>query len=128
MDEDFSAVGSRQLLEQLLRFFQVGGVKALGEPAIDGREEVASLGEAAPVAVKPGEVCGRAQFERAGLLALGDRQQLFEQFLRVGRHSRSAFNDQCVRPQAQELCFKYPLTGPLGRRQTLADDSRAGIS
>jgi len=33
--------GSRQFVKQHLRFFQVGGVEPLGEPAIDRREKVA---------------------------------------------------------------------------------------
>ena len=33
------AAGSRQLIQQPLHFFQVGGVEALGEPAVEGREQ-----------------------------------------------------------------------------------------
>ena len=32
---------SRQLIEQRLRFFQIGGVEALGEPAVNGCQEIA---------------------------------------------------------------------------------------
>jgi len=35
---------SRQLIQQRLRFLQIGGVEPLGEPAVDGGEEVAGLG------------------------------------------------------------------------------------
>jgi len=70
--------GSRQLFEQPLRFFQVGGVEALGEPAVDGREEVAGLGAAALVAAKPSEAHGGAQFPELSLLFLGDAQRLAE--------------------------------------------------
>ena len=31
--------GSRQLIEQPLRFFQIGGVEALAEPTVDGGEQ-----------------------------------------------------------------------------------------
>ena len=55
--------GSRQLVEQPLCFFQVLGVEALGEPAVDGREQVAGVCAAALVAMKPGQVRGSAQFE-----------------------------------------------------------------
>jgi len=37
-------VNSRQLFEQRLRLFQIGGVEPFGEPAVDGGEEVAGLG------------------------------------------------------------------------------------
>ena len=46
-----------------LCFFQVLGVEALGEPAVDGREQVAGVCAAALVAMKPGQVRGSAQFE-----------------------------------------------------------------
>jgi hypothetical protein len=36
--------GSCQLDEQALRFFQIGGVEALGEPAVDWREQVTRFG------------------------------------------------------------------------------------
>jgi hypothetical protein len=39
--------GSRQLVEQRLCLLQIGGIKALDEPAVDRREEVAPLGAAA---------------------------------------------------------------------------------
>ena len=32
--------GSRQLVKQPLRFFQIGGVETLGERAVDGREQL----------------------------------------------------------------------------------------
>ena len=35
---------SRQLIEQPLRCFQIGGAEALGEPAVNGREQLARLG------------------------------------------------------------------------------------
>ena len=57
---DRPAAGSRQLVEQRLGFFQVGGVEALGKPVVDRREEVAGVGKAALVAVEPGQVCGSA--------------------------------------------------------------------
>ena len=41
---------SRQLIEQGLRLFQVGGVEALGEPAVDRREEIAGFGPTALLA------------------------------------------------------------------------------
>ena len=49
-----SEEGSPQLLQQRLRLFQIGRVKALGEPAADGREEIAGFGVAALVATEAG--------------------------------------------------------------------------
>jgi len=37
----------RQLVQQRLSLFQIGGVEALSEPAVDRREEVAGFGTAA---------------------------------------------------------------------------------
>ena len=45
---DRPAAGSRQLVEQPLRFFKVGGVEALGEPVVDGCEQVTRLAQPAP--------------------------------------------------------------------------------
>ncbi len=43
---------SRQLIEQRLRFLQVGGVEPLGEPAVDRGEQLAGLTLPAPQAVE----------------------------------------------------------------------------
>ena len=45
--------GSRQLIEQPLCFFQIGGVEALGEPTVDGGEQIMSLGPPALLAPQP---------------------------------------------------------------------------
>jgi hypothetical protein len=54
---------SRQLVEQRLRFFQIGGVEALGEPAINRGEQIAGLGAPALVAPQPREACRGTQFK-----------------------------------------------------------------
>jgi hypothetical protein len=68
--------GSRQLVEQRLRLFEVGGVEAFGEPAVDGCQKVAGLGETALLAAESGEARGGAQFPELGLLLLSDVQGL----------------------------------------------------
>ena len=73
--------GSRQFVEQRLRLFQIGGVEALGEPAVDRREEVAGFGVAALVAAEPGEARGGAQFPELCPLLRRDGQGLAIQFL-----------------------------------------------
>src|SRR6516165_9163115 len=77
-------VGSRQLVEQPLRFFQVGGVEALGEPAVDGRQQLARLALPALLPPQPGEARGRAQFVAACALLAGDRQGGAERLLGLG--------------------------------------------
>jgi hypothetical protein len=59
--------GSRQLIEQRLRFFEILCVEAFGEPAVDREEEVAGFRVAALVAAEPGEARGGAQFPELGL-------------------------------------------------------------
>ena len=63
-----------QLVEQRLCVFEVGGVEAFGEPAVDRREQVERFGAATPVAAEPGEARGGAQFPEFGLLLSGNAQ------------------------------------------------------
>src|SRR6516165_8945465 len=44
---DMRTAGSRQLIEQPTRFFQIGGIETFGEPAVDRREQVTGFGAAA---------------------------------------------------------------------------------
>ena len=57
-----------QFVEQRLCVFEVGGIEAFGEPAVDGREQIAGCGTAALVAAEPSETRGGAQFPELGLL------------------------------------------------------------
>ena len=70
-----------EFVQQPLRFFQVGGVEALGKPAVEGREQVARLGPAALLAPQPGEACGGAQFVAPRALLAGDREGGAERLL-----------------------------------------------
>ena len=72
---------SSQFVEQRFCLFEVGGVEAFGEPAVDRREQVAGLGAAALLAAQPGEAHGGAQFPKLGLLLLSDAQGFAIQFL-----------------------------------------------
>src|SRR5580700_1913139 len=49
---------SRQFGEQRLRLFQIGGIEALGEPAVDRGKEIAGFGAPALLAPQPGEIAG----------------------------------------------------------------------
>src|SRR5262249_4247170 len=72
---------SREPVEQRLCLFQVGGVEAFGEPAVDRREKIAGFGAAALVAAEPGEAWGAAQFPELGPLLRGNAQGYAIQFL-----------------------------------------------
>src|SRR6202035_1457538 len=76
--------GSRQLVEQPLGVFQVGGVEAFGERAVDGREQVARLALPALLAPQPGEARRSAQFVAPSALLAGDRQGGAERVLGLG--------------------------------------------
>ena len=65
---DMPTAGSRQLIEQPLCFFQIGGVEALGEPTVDGGEQIMSLGPPALLAPQPSEARRRAQLIGLGTL------------------------------------------------------------
>jgi hypothetical protein len=64
--------GSRQFVEQRLRFFQVGGAETLSKPAVDRCEKIAGFGAPGLLAPQPGEACGGAQFPELGPLLRGD--------------------------------------------------------
>src|ERR1700732_4769012 len=72
---------SAQLAEQFLRLLQIGGIEALGKPAVDRREKIAGFSAAALVAAEPGEARGGAQFPQLGPLLLGDAQGFAIQLL-----------------------------------------------
>jgi hypothetical protein len=82
------ALSCCQLVEQGLCLFQIERVEAVGEPAIDGREEIAGFGALALVAPETGEAGARLQLEGLRLLTSGDRERLHERAFRrrgVGR-------------------------------------------
>ena len=67
---------SGQLFEQRLGLLQVGGVKALGEPAVALSEQLAGfLGLALPLP-QPSSAHYRPQLSRLRVLAAGQRERL----------------------------------------------------
>ena len=54
--------GSRQFVEQHLCVLQIGGVEALGEPAVNGRQQLARFGPPALFGPQLGDARRNAQF------------------------------------------------------------------
>ena len=61
--------GSRQFVEQHLCVLQIGGVEALGEPAVNGRQQLARFGPPALFGSQLGEARRSAQFPLAAASA-----------------------------------------------------------
>ena len=60
--------GSCQFVEKRLSLFQIDGVEALVEPAVNGRQEISGCCSPALFAPQPGEARRGTQFERSCLL------------------------------------------------------------
>jgi hypothetical protein len=74
-----------QLLDQYRRFLQVCGVKALGEPAVDRRQQVVSFLALTLLVPQACQAHGGSQLQRSGLLTASDREGLVEAAFRLGR-------------------------------------------
>ena len=110
---------SRQLVEQRFSVLEIGGVEALGEPAIDRRDEVARVGSLAPVAPKPSQVKRGFQLERLGALLAGDHQRPLEAGFSLGgpikRQRQHAL-------QAMQIGIAPVLARPPGQLDRLVED------
>src|SRR5262245_46350478 len=62
---------SCQLFQQRLRLLEIGGVKPLGEPTVDWRQQRVGLGALALLLPQAAQTRGGAQLPRFGLLATG---------------------------------------------------------
>jgi hypothetical protein len=62
---------SGQVVQQHFGLLQVGGVKALGEPAVDRRQQLAGFGKFALTLPQPSQTCRRPQFPGLRPLAAG---------------------------------------------------------
>src|SRR5262245_27421299 len=71
-----TGVALRQRVQQRLGLLEVDSVKALGEPAIDRRQQLISCRTLALLLPQAGEAHGGAQLIRLGLLAVGDVEGL----------------------------------------------------
>src|SRR5262249_59465896 len=69
---------SRQRCQERLRLLKVGGVKALGEPAIDCRQQCVGLGPLALLLPQACQAGGSPEFQGFGLLAVGGPEGVVE--------------------------------------------------
>ena len=74
-----------KFVEQRLGLLQIGRIEALGEPAKDWGEQIASLTTLALIAPEPRHAHRRAQFERLCLLLPRNRKRTFEIRFRLRR-------------------------------------------
>ena len=88
-----------QLGEQRPGVFQIGRIEALGEPAVEGREQVARLVSPALLGPQPGEARGGAQFVAS--------RALLRAIAKAVRNESSAL--------AGSGCGKRPLRSPRKR-------------
>src|SRR5438093_5933726 len=66
----------RQLLQQCPGLLEVGSVKALGEPAVNGRQQLAGCGALALLLPQAAQARRGTEFPRLGALATGDLKSL----------------------------------------------------
>ena len=76
-----ATTGSSQFVDQRLCLFQIDGIEAFGEPAVDRREEIAGFGPPALLAPEQGKARASAQFPELGPLLRGDAEGFAIQFL-----------------------------------------------
>ena len=73
-----------QLGEEFCGVFQIGGVEALGEPTVEGCQQVARLASPALLGPQPGKARRGAQFVAPCALLAGDREGGAEEVLGPG--------------------------------------------
>src|SRR5436309_10589886 len=78
-----TGVALHQRIQQCLRLLQIRRIKAFGEPAIDGCQEVMGFLAFALPLPESSETCCCTEFERFGLLVLGYTDGVMEAVLRV---------------------------------------------
>jgi hypothetical protein len=114
--------GSRQLVEQRLCLVQIGGVEALGEPAVHGREQLLGFGALALFVPQPGEARRRAQLVGFSLLPSCDAQCLFERALGFFEPIEALQGDPF---EAMELRLPLAITHLFSHRQPFSRRSKS---
>ena len=112
---------SREFLEQGLRFLQIAGIEAFGEPVVDRREQFASLVSLASIAPEPRHAHSDAQLERSSPLLAGEFESLNKDCFRFHgcseKQSEFAFNSEHVGLPEIFACVGYQLGGFSDRAQ-----------
>jgi|SoiMethySBSTD1v2_1073268.scaffolds.fasta_scaffold427411_4 hypothetical protein len=111
---------SPQLLQQRPGLLQVGGVKALSEPAIERGQQLAGCGAFVLVLPQPAQAHRRPQFQRLGLLAAGHGEGVAQR----GKKSRQQRGIQIGVPEG--ILHREPLGLGSGHQTIIAGDIRAG--
>jgi hypothetical protein len=78
MERTEVSASTRSSRSSAARFFQVGGIEALREPAVNWGEEIACFGPPPLFAPQPGEARRGAQFQRLRLLGLRGADRLLQ--------------------------------------------------
>jgi hypothetical protein len=78
-----AGVALRQCLQQRPGLLQIGGVKALGEPAVDWRQQLARFGLLVLLLPQAAQASGRPQCESTGLLGPCYVEGLLEALFRL---------------------------------------------
>jgi putative transposase len=97
---------SRELLQQCLRLLQVGGIKPLGEPAIDLRQELSGVIAPALLLPQPAQAHRGPQLPRLRLLAASHAKGLLEPGFRfrlfICRQSQQQLSFESIQLRLQE--------------------------
>src|SRR5712691_8956848 len=80
-----SGTGLRQFVEQCLSLLEIGGVKPLGEPAVDRCQELVGFGTLTLLLPQTDQAHGGSQLPGFGLLAAGNGEGLLEAGFGLGR-------------------------------------------
>ena len=99
-----TGVALRQRLQQRLGLLQVGGVKALREPAIDRRQQRVGLGALALLLPQATQAHGGPELQRLRLLAAGDVQSALQPGFRL-RWLRARLPQEQDALEATDFCF-----------------------
>jgi hypothetical protein len=105
---------------------EILGIEALGEPAVHGCEQVASLGSSVLVAPKPGEADHRAQLPDPGALLARNRKRPVEAgfgFIPVAPRQQQ----QQLAPEPVDLCLPAALVGLLQHVEGLGQGPEAAL-
>src|SRR5262249_22631094 len=114
------AVLCPQLTEQCLGFLEVGGIKTLGDPAVDRSEQVVGLGALALLLPQAAEAHGRAQLQRSGVLATGHGEGLTKTLLPCHHRFVSVTSlEQQLPFEPIQFRLVAPLPRPVHQRQRL---------